>query len=175
MTKPIIIKCKTNHLPGINKLKKLADSKHHVVLQFVDVSEQFDKESIIIDLRKALTDYSVFDSGGDKKSDWITVMLVVNHALILEKKDEILSAIKSYIDSCVTLLAKYKNGKISKDWDIYKHGDHQRFENLTTGQIVEAPLSGSNESGFSLIKLTFQMVINCIKHNTSISSGYDDG
>jgi hypothetical protein len=41
------------------------DREHHVVLVFPQ-SEKAAKESLIAELKPALTDYSVFDSGGDK-------------------------------------------------------------------------------------------------------------
>ena len=40
------------------------------------------------------------------------------------------------------MLSQYQADTVSPDWDSRVHGNHRRFENTITGQIVEAPLSG---------------------------------
>jgi hypothetical protein len=145
MTKPIRIKCKSpRQIPSIDEIQRLADSKHHVVLQFtMRWWRKLDKQSIIHDLSNSLPDHSVFDSGGDEKTEWITVKHVVNQNRALDKVDDIRKAINAYIDACASLLSQFQAGRISSDWDSFEHGSHCCFENTITGQIVEVPLSGA--------------------------------
>jgi hypothetical protein len=120
----------------------MADSDHHVVLQFPG---RVDKRAIISRLEAALPDHSVFDSGGIGGTDWVTVMPVVPRATVLAHAREIEAAVTSYIEACSTIIAKYEEGTLSEEWSSDMHGGHRRFENSRTGQVIEAPLGGGPE------------------------------
>ena len=143
MTTPIRINCdSTTQVPSLEKLRELADVDHHVVLQFPGC---IDKSALISELRAALPEHSVFDSGGNSTTDWVTVMPVVSTATVLAHAREIGAAVTGYIEACSNMLAKYTASSLAEEWSSETHGDHRRFENDRTGQIIEAPLDGAPE------------------------------
>ena len=141
MTTPIRINCEsTTKVPPLDRVRAMADTDHHVVLQFPG---RVDKSALISKLRAALPEHSVFDSGGNKATDWVTVMPVVTRATVLAHAREIGAAVAGYIEACSTMLAQYEAGSLSEEWSSETHGGHRRFENSRTGQIIEAPLGGA--------------------------------
>ena len=81
MTTAIRIDCKsTENVPHFDKIRVMADSDHHVVLQFPG---RVDKHLIISQLKASLLEHSVFDSGGSRATDWVTIMPVVPRATVL--------------------------------------------------------------------------------------------
>jgi hypothetical protein len=142
MTRPIRISCDgASQIPSAEEIQARIGRGHHLVLQF-PVKRHIDKHSIINNLAAAMPDYSVFDSGGDKITEWVTVMPVVSKATVLAHSSEIRQAVAEYIEACSTMLALYA-GKLPAEWSSFVHGGHRRFENSITGQVVEAPLSGA--------------------------------
>ena len=122
----------------------MADAEHHVVLEF-PAKLKVNKPPIVAELSASLPEYSVFDSGGNKETDWVTVMPVINDAAIQAHSREIKDAIAMYIEACSYLLDGHAKQSLSSEWSSYIHGEHRCFENSATGQIVEAPLAGSLE------------------------------
>ncbi len=145
MTEPIRIRCKRERdIPGVEELSRLADSAHHVVLEFRRSSwRALHKTPIISSLTSSLPEHSVFDSGGDEGTEWITVMPVVSRALILRQLDQIRDALAAYTEACATLIAQREAGTLPPDWTGDKHGGDVCFQNKATGQTVEAPLRGT--------------------------------
>ncbi len=143
MTTPIRINCEsTMEVPSFEKIRMMADSDHHVVLQFPR-AQRVDKGPLVHELRAALPEHSVFDSGGDNTTDWVTVMPVIPSVTVLAHAREFGAAVASYIEACSTMLAKCKEGSLSEEWSSAIHGGHRRFENSHTGQVIEAPLGGA--------------------------------
>jgi hypothetical protein len=143
MTTPIRISCEsTTEVPPVEKIRAMADSEHHVVFRFPG---RVDKLALISKLRAALPEHSVFDSGGDKTTDWVTVMPVIGKATVLAHAQEIRAAVMSYVEACSTMLVKHQEGSLSDEWSSDTHGGHRRFENSHTGQVIEAPLGGAPE------------------------------
>lgn len=138
MTSPIRINCEsTTKIPPLEELQEVASSGHHVVLQFPG---RVEKDALILQLSAALPDHSVFDSGGNSTTDWVTVMPVVARETVLAHAPEIRAAVAAYIETCSTMITKYEEGSLSDQWSSARHGGHRRFENRSTGQIIEAPL-----------------------------------
>lgn len=143
MTTPIRINCEdTDKVPPLEKIRTMADSGHHVVLQFPG---RVDKRGIISELSASLADHSVFDSGGNSTTDWVTVMPVVPRVTVVAHAPEIVAAFKSYIDACSAMIGKFEESSLSEEWSTDVHGGHRRFENTLTGQVIEAPLDGALE------------------------------
>jgi hypothetical protein len=143
MTTPIRINCEsTEEVPPLDTIRMLADSDHHVVLKFPG---RVDKRTTISKLRASLPEHSVFDSGGDRTTDWVTVTPVVPRATVLAHAREIEAAVRCYIEACSTMIGKYEKGTLSEEWSSDLHGGHRRFENSRTGQVIEAPLGDAPE------------------------------
>lgn len=143
MTTPIRINCEsTENVPPFDKIRAMADADHHVVLQFPG---RVDKRVIISKLTASLPEHSIFDSGGNRDTDWVTVMPVVAKATVLAHAREIRAAVMSYTEACSAMIAKHQEGSLSVDWSSDTHGGHRRFENSHTGQVIEAPLGGCPE------------------------------
>ena len=142
MSEPIRISCKSKRdIPSVDEIQELADSKHHVVLEFpFRWWLPINKKHIIEHLAMALTDYSVFDSGGGPRTTCVTVTAVVSQERVLNSIDKILDAIDCYIVTCSNLTTEYEEGILNSEWSAMMHGEHVRLENSNTGQIVEAPL-----------------------------------
>ncbi|PWU11985.1 MAG: hypothetical protein C5B50_22235 [Verrucomicrobia bacterium] len=142
MSEPIRIKCSDlSKVPANEELKTMVDAEHHVVLEF-PARAKVDKRALISRIALALPDCSIFDSGGRGDTEWITVKWVIPQAIVLAHAREIGQAIGSYVQACSALLTQYTEGTLSSDWSSDIHGEHCRFENSETKQIVEAPLAG---------------------------------
>ena len=127
-------------MPSIQDIGRMADAKHHVVLQFpCQLGHTHDKQSIIKALGADLPDHSVFDSGSDQKTERITVMPVVSERVVHSHLASVKSACAAYGRTCAILVSKRKAGTLSAEWTAAPHGRHILFENHTTGQVVEAP------------------------------------
>ncbi|MHC4644951.1 MAG: hypothetical protein ACYTBJ_05590 [Planctomycetota bacterium] len=141
MSEPIRITCSNAYeVPPAERLGALADHNHHVVLQFPSGHLFFDKPSLIRGYAAALPEHSVFDSGGDRHTQWITIKKVIDRHIVLAHLEEIRSAVKAYIDTCKSLLSSLEQQTIGSEWQADEHGMECCFENTQTGQIVEAPL-----------------------------------
>jgi hypothetical protein len=123
------------------ELAALTSTGQHVVLQFTALTSE-EQARLIVRLASALPDNSIFYSGGSQGSPWITVMPVVARSRVLERKAEVLNAVKLYRWTCVELIEQYEAKTLSAEWHSYHHGGHRLFKNQRTGQIVEAPLQG---------------------------------
>ncbi len=165
--KKIRFKCRDTHsLPTQKAIKEHLDQNNYVVIEFrkkwwciakewwseirgetdIIFTEEFDNkqeadiELAISILSKQFPDYSVFFSGEDRMSKRVTIYPVVSSELIQKHKTQIIEAIDSYIARCIHLEEQRLQGKLLDEWDNYVHGGHCRYENLVTGETVEAPL-----------------------------------
>ena len=145
MSEPIRINCTSMaNVPAVSEIRAMAGSGRHLLLQF-PAKTHLDKTPLIRRLAEALPEFSVFDSGGNQGTDWVTVMPVIERATVLAHAPEIQQAVEAYIQACSTLLAEHAEGTLSTEWSSYPHGGHRRFENSETGQVIEAPLGGAPE------------------------------
>ncbi len=163
-------------LPDSGTIERWCRDGEHFVLKFPkNIREE--KANIITLLKNQLPEnFSVFNSGGDSESEWITIMPVISRDIIDENEILIRASIADYIDTCnelmngletnlndisnawnklldgeasdyVTLFNELMDEletdpKISKAWNIFRHGQHIRFINKNSGQIVEVPVLG---------------------------------
>jgi hypothetical protein len=131
-------------VPDVQELSRIADLEHHVVLEFPRSPwRKLDKRPIISFLTASLPEHSVFDSGGDERTEWITVTPVISQAQVLSQLDQIKLALTAYTEACATLIAQRKSGTLSPNWTEDEHGGDVCFQNKATGQTVEAPLCGA--------------------------------
>jgi hypothetical protein len=96
-------------------------------------------------LAAALPEHSVFVSGGDRESTWISVMPVVARARVLGHAALVRTAMAAYRSACSSLTAGRIAGKLGPEWSADEHGGHCRFVSRSTGQVVEAPLRPAAE------------------------------
>jgi hypothetical protein len=144
VTAPIRISCSDiSNVPATKKIRSLASQNRHVVLKFPR-SLHIDKITLVRKLASDLPDFSVFDSGGDIADDWVTILPVVDKAIVEENSGEIKAAAKAYVQSCEDLTEQYVSGRLASEWSFYDHGEHRRFKNSKTGQVVDSPLNGSH-------------------------------
>lgn len=166
------------HLPDRETIEKLSKDGEHVVLKFPkNIVEE--KKNIITLLKNQLPEnFSVFNSGRDNESEWVTIMPVIKRHIIEENEIPIRASISDYINTCnqlmndletdlnniskvwnivyngeptsedITLFSELmssldaKVNNISNEWDTFRHGQHIRFTNKKSEQIVEAPILG---------------------------------
>jgi len=172
VTTPIRINCEsTTKIPSFDKIRAMVDSDHHVVFQFPG---RVDKHALISKLRSVFPEHSVFDSGGDGASDWVTVMPVIARAKVLAHAQEIRAAVKSYIEMCSGMQREYAGGSLSEEWSAETHGGHRRFENSCTGQVIEAPMEVAPEPSrvdpyffalFAKSTLGLEVVARLLRHD----------
>lgn len=141
MTDPLRVRCESvADMPSVKELEVLARANMHVVLQFP--RSGVDKLAVVNRLSRDLPEHTVFESGGDANSEWITVKSVVSRPQILDHLPFIRAALKSYFSSCASLLKRYESGDVPDEWYTDEHGEHVLFENVKTGQTIEVPLDG---------------------------------
>ena len=143
MTEPIWITCKkVREIPTFEKLSLLAVGDQHVVLEISKKNWFFNKKACVNKISKNLPEHSVFDSGGDTKNEWITIMPVVKREVVLSNEDIVKNAIEEYIKTCHVLKNKYIEEILEEDWEFNEHGLEICFTHKVTGQTVEVPLMG---------------------------------
>lgn len=172
------LSCKDiTQLPNRETIEKLSKDGESVVLKFPkNIVEE--KKTIIAFLKNQLPEYfSVFNSGGDSESEWVTIMPVIKQHIIQENETLIRESISEYINLCNELmngletdlnniskafhnpqheesLSNYFNffdklmdrletdPNLSEEWYTFRHGQHIRFTNRKSGQIIEVPIFG---------------------------------
>jgi hypothetical protein len=120
-------------------------------------------KQILGDISAQLTNHSIFYSGGTPETTEITILKVVDEQVVLEHAKFFLRAIEKYAtieNRLVTRLAAQLNfpvdqisetwiekldsdqmhGYLGDEWKYYFHGFECCFENIRTGQIVDATL-----------------------------------
>jgi hypothetical protein len=127
-------------VPSAENLAARARAGSHVVLRFSPPLTTDNKADLIGRLAVSLPDHSVFDSGGDQRTSWVTVMPVVTRARVSQRRSEVLRAIGDYREACGRLVREYTAHTLSPEWQTGEHGGHCRFESRRTGQVVEAPI-----------------------------------
>jgi hypothetical protein len=121
-TSPLRIDCATSsEIPSAEQIGKIVGPDNHLVLQF---PQPVDKAPIIAKLSSSLPECSVFDSGGDSKTERVTVMAVVSTASVRSHEKEIREAMERYIQACATLVAQMNAGMLPKEWSADAHGRH---------------------------------------------------
>jgi hypothetical protein len=141
MTLPIWIDCGTIadvELP--QELGMMATPGNHVVLRFRAIAPD-EMAPLIGRLSAALPDHSVFTSGEAQ----VTIKPVVPRSRILERRSRVVDAIKAYKEACMDLSRRYENENLPSDWSSQEHGEHRRFKNSRTGQVVEVPIPGLSD------------------------------
>ncbi len=139
MSDPVRLTVETlTELPSVDELSRKADGSHHVVLHLARTAA-FDKSALIVRLAQALPDHSVFNSGADTASQWVTVKRVISRATIQSHAAALLAAVHDYLQTCKMLIAAEQSNRLSSEWTANAHGEHVRFKNTATGQVVETP------------------------------------
>jgi hypothetical protein len=104
-----------------------------------------DPMPVMARLRAAVADCSVFRSGSDADSQWVSLVRVISAATVAAHKDELLAAIADYASTVRQLRKAHLSGDALPDWSAYEHGEHCDFENQQTGQCVTVPLWSASE------------------------------
>lgn len=129
-----------NSIPSLDELITLTQ-KEHLVLEFPREEILSKTEKIISDLKHNLPEnYDVFKSGVWEKIVTITILSLITNDCILENLEQIKTAITDYITvNNVLFENKEIDRNIIKNWQLIdEHGEHNRYENLKTKQILEA-------------------------------------
>jgi len=132
-----------SQLPDRETIERLCKDGQHVVLKFPkNVAEE--KKAIITFLKNHLPEnFSVFNSGGDKESESVTIMPVIKRHIIEENETLIRESISDYINLCKELMNGLEaNPNLSEEWHTFRHGQHIQFTNKKSEQIVEVPILG---------------------------------
>jgi hypothetical protein len=174
LTQPVWIDCGSVADVGPpEQLAAQASGGQHVVLRFPSLVPE-EKTALIGRLSAALPEFSVFDSGGGLSPAWVTVMPVVARARVLECRAEVLRAVSDYRRACAALVKDCRRGSLPCEWQTADHGEHCRFTNRRTGQVVEAPFQEWADSDrvdpyffAEFVKTTarFEAVADLIEHN----------
>ena len=148
MTTPLRIRCAdAADMPSTRELARLADGEQHVVLELETVSSRLSKRPIVERLRAELPDHSVFDSGGDADSGWISIVRVVRQRDVVAHAPLLAAAVEDYLRLAAELLAAFRASQLGEGWTAHEHGEHVRLVHEHTKQVVEAPLAPTDADG----------------------------
>jgi hypothetical protein len=167
MTTPFRVTCPTaGDIPPAHQLRVWATDEQHVVLHFPrDALTSDAKASVVARLAAALPDCSVFDSGGDRTHEWVTVMRVIPAEVVTANAAGFLAAMRLFRETATDLAHRLADqlgvspadllDRVTDDdavceldgWSYEPHGMECRFEHTTTGQEVEVCLSFGAEFG----------------------------
>lgn len=174
MTTPLTLICENStEIPSVEQICKMVLPGRHLVMRF-PADKVGDKTSIVAKLASSMPEYSIFDSGGDSDFQRITVMAVVDSATVLSHEKFIKEAMELYIQTCSALVTQMTNENLPEIWSSDVHGNHCRFENAVTKQVVEAPLMFPLEprtadpfffAQFVKSTLSCEAVANLIRHD----------
>jgi hypothetical protein len=140
LTQPIWLYCASvADIGPADQLAAQASGGHHVVLRLPSLQPD-EKAALLARLAAVLPEHSVFDS-----SVGVTIMPVVARSWVLERRAEVLGAVAEYRRTCEKLVGQYRAGTLPREWWSDEHGEHCRFENWRTGQVVDAPFWESAE------------------------------
>ncbi|MCP4176679.1 MAG: hypothetical protein GY756_02840 [bacterium] len=135
------ISCKNiSSIPNIGSIKDLAQHEH-LVLEFPKEEMSLSNGSeLISELKEKLPEnYLIFNSGIWEHTVTITIKSVLSTEIINQNIGFIIEGIKDYLHISKTLLKNNStNRKNTNDWElIEEHGEHKRYENKDTGQVLE--------------------------------------
>jgi hypothetical protein len=169
MTTPLRVTCPTlSDIPPAHQLRVWATDDRHVVLRFPPAAlAAAAKASVVAGLAAALPECSVFDSGGDRASEWVTVLRVIPAEVVAANAAGFLAAMRLFRKTAADLAGRLADrlGVSSADlldrvtsgdeaacdlddgWVSRPHGTECRFENKVTGQEVEVCLTFGAEFG----------------------------
>ena len=133
-------------LPSAKELGSRADGTDHVVLHISKSIRGFNKAALIKKLQRELPEHSVFASGTDAESHWVTIKQVIESVVISREEAAFRAAVADYQSICTVLVEAHKTRRLRGGWTASSHGEHIRFENPQTGQVVEAPAEGGDDT-----------------------------
>lgn len=133
------IHCK--NIDAIPSIESIIDvtQQEHLVLEFPKATINPAIESqLIADFKKQLPEnYSIFNSGIWESTITITIKSLVSASTINPKIEFVIQGLKDYLDISRMLLNADPTNTF-KDWELMEeHGEHNRYENIQTGQILE--------------------------------------
>lgn len=125
-------------IPNIEKIIDLT-RQEHLVLEFpkAQINPKIESQ-LIARLEEQLPEnYSIFKSGIWKNTITITIKSLVSEIAIDRQIESIKQGLKDYLDMSRMLLNNKQTDKL-EDWELTdEHGEHNRYENIKTGQILE--------------------------------------
>lgn len=125
-------------IPNLEKIIDLT-RQEHLVLEFPKAKINPKIESqLIAELKEQLPEnYSIFNSGIRKRTITLTIKSLVSEITINQQIEYIKQGLKDYLDMSKMLLNNRQTNKL-EDWELTdEHGEHNRYENIKTGQILE--------------------------------------
>ena len=126
-----------NETPDKSELISLTENEY-LRLEFPTKILENDENKVLDILKSQLADCSVFVGGRSDETITITIIPVVSAYLIRKHFKLIIKALVDYIDISNTLVENVPDESDWNDWELtYEHFPHNRYENKTTGQIVE--------------------------------------
>ncbi|MBN9518784.1 hypothetical protein J0H58_09730 [bacterium] len=170
MTAPLRVTCPTvGDTPPAHQLRVWATDDRHVVLRFPPdalAGPAHTKASVVARLAAAVPECRVFDSGGDRTHEWVTVLRVIPTAVVTANAAGFLAAARLFRRTAVSLahrlaeragarpahvldavLAGHREVELGDGWESGHHGLGTRFENRVTGQVVDVRLNFGAEFG----------------------------
>jgi hypothetical protein len=125
--------------PSVRLIQRLLRSGHPVVVTLSHLCN--DSDRILRELAEALPDCRVYYGSPAPSPDSVMKKPTIESTTILSHANEIHVTIDAYIETCTMLHHHHATETLSPDWSADEHGEHCRFENRVTGQVVEAPFA----------------------------------
>ena len=125
-------------IPNIEKIIDLA-RQEHLVLEFpkAKINPKIESQLIAVLKEQLPENYSIFNSGIRKSTITITIISVISEITIKHHIEFIKQGIKDYLDISKILLNDSQLSKV-REWELLEeHGEHNRYENIKTGQVLE--------------------------------------
>lgn len=169
MTTTLWVTCPTaDDIPPVHQLAAWTTDDQLVALRFPPdaLVGPGAKTAVVARLAAALPECSVFDSGGDRTHEWVTVMRVIPTESVVANADRFLAAMRQFRRTATSLahllaeragvpparlldavLAHHRAVDLGGGWHSGPHGFGCRFENRVTGQVVDVRLEHGAEFG----------------------------
>jgi hypothetical protein len=162
-------------IPEVSDIIQMATREQHLVLRLPrgtrNKAPRVSKHLIIANLATQLPEHSVFDSGGDRSTEWITILKHVDRQVVLAQAEYLGAAARQFrtlahdlvdrlaeklnlpIDAFTDKLIRaqlseeQQSGALPGGWRFEFHGFECAFVNESTGQAVDVLLGFPNEFG----------------------------
>jgi hypothetical protein len=162
-------------LPSIDEIRRLVTPAQHLVFRFPSgpdaPSQKLAHRRTVELLARALPEFRVFESGGDLRFFWISIVHVIPEDRVLAHTESLVRAAREFrriasdlantlaknlnspVDSLLDAKIRFPlrkeswSGTLGGGWEYSFHGMECRFENARTGQVLEVCLNFGDEFG----------------------------
>jgi len=194
MSEPTRRRYRSPHdVSSTSELLECVSRTQHLVLEFPTDCDRDSLDPFVVRIAIELPEnYTVFHAGSFKDKVCVTIKQVVDRKAVLEMADELVFAARHFHKTATMLatdLAMHNDVPLdrlweeshrledhSSNWDLFVHGKHCCFTNLSSGQKVEVDMWFGTEFGVldPLFFFNYMKTTSSLKLPVELKDAYHD-